>query len=102
MLQLSDDKKVLKELEDRILKSLSESSGMILDDEALIATLAEAKKTSNVVNERVAQAEIVKAEIDEACARYNCVASTGSILYFVIADLANINPMYQFSLFYFD
>merc|ERR1719387_2704297 len=36
MLQLAGDKKVLKQLEDKILKLLSESSGNILDDEVLI------------------------------------------------------------------
>ena len=31
--------------------------------------------------------------IDAACKQYTEVATRGSILYFVIADLANINPM---------
>ena len=36
----------LKDIEDTILKLLSESSGNILDDEELIDTLAESKTTS--------------------------------------------------------
>lgn len=39
MLQLADDKKVLKQLEDKILKLLSESSGALL---VSMAALAEA------------------------------------------------------------
>mmetsp|Transcript_1422 Transcript_1422/g.4304 ORF Transcript_1422/g.4304 Transcript_1422/m.4304 type:complete len:1452 (+) Transcript_1422:2-4357(+) len=101
MLQLADDKKVLKQLEDKILKLLSESSGNILDDEVLINTLAESKETSKAVNVRVKEAEEAAVEIDAACKEYTQVATCGSITYFVIADLANINPMYQFSLFYF-
>ncbi|CAE7211449.1 DNAH6 [Symbiodinium sp. KB8] len=101
MLQLADDKKVLKQLEDKILKLLSESSGNILDDQVLISTLGESKETSTAVNERVEAAEEAAVEIDAACKQYTEVATRGSILYFVIADLANINPMYQFSLFYF-
>ncbi|CAE7499104.1 DNAH6, partial [Symbiodinium sp. CCMP2456] len=101
MLQLADDKKVLKQLEDKILKLLSESSGNILDDQVLISTLGESKETSIAVNERVKAAEEAAVEIDAACKQYTEVATRGSILYFVIADLANINPMYQFSLFYF-
>lgn len=31
MLQLADDKKTLKQLEDKILKLLSESSGVLVD-----------------------------------------------------------------------
>ncbi|CAK9099813.1 Dynein axonemal heavy chain 6 (Axonemal beta dynein heavy chain 6) (Ciliary dynein heavy chain 6) [Durusdinium trenchii] len=101
MLQLADDKKVLKQLEDKILKLLSESSGNILDDQVLISTLGESKETSTAVNQRVKAAEEAAVEIDAACKQYTEVATRGSILYFVIADLANINPMYQFSLFYF-
>eukprot|EP00930_Biecheleria_cincta_P027502 TRINITY_DN19311_c0_g1_i1.p1 TRINITY_DN19311_c0_g1~~TRINITY_DN19311_c0_g1_i1.p1 ORF type:complete len:4103 (-),score=885.99 TRINITY_DN19311_c0_g1_i1:122-12430(-) len=101
MLQLADDKKVLKQLEDKILKLLSESQGNILDDLVLINTLGESKETSTAVNERVAAAEVAAVQIDAACKQYTEVATAGSILYFVVADLANINPMYQFSLFYF-
>ena len=32
---------------------------------------------------------------------YTCVAKRASVLYFVIADLTLIDPMYQFSLSYF-
>jgi len=101
MLQLADDNKVLKQLEDKILKLLSESKGNILDDQVLISTLGESKETSTAVNQRVKAAEEAAIEIERACKEYTEVATGGSILYFVIADLANINPMYQFSLFYF-
>lgn len=40
-------------------------------------------------------------EIDAARSQYQTVAERGSILFFVIADLALIDPMYQFSLTYF-
>merc|ERR1719261_708508 len=99
--QLAKDKKILQEMEAEILRLLSESSGNILDDQVLIDTLAQSKKTSVEVNERVSAAEILGAEIKIACNRYYPVATRGSILYFVIADLANIDPMYQFSLAYF-
>merc|ERR1719473_1023176 len=68
MLQLADDKKTLKKLEDTILKLLSESSGNILDDEVLISTLAESKNTATAVNARVAEAEVTAVEIEHACA----------------------------------
>jgi len=101
MLQMADDKKTLTQLEETILRLLSESTGNILDDEVLIRTLAESKDTSKAVNIRVAEAELTSVEIEAACKEYTHVATSGSILYFVIGDLANINPMYQFSLFYF-
>jgi dynein heavy chain len=101
MLQMADDKKTLQSLEETILRLLSESTGNILDDEILIRTLGESKETSKAVNIRVAEAEVTAIEIDAACKEYTHVATSGSILYFVISDLANINPMYQFSLSYF-
>merc|ERR1719428_1548175 len=70
MLQLAEDKKTFKKLEDPILKLLSESSGNILDDEVLINTLAESKTTSTAVNARVAEAEVTAAEIEVACQKY--------------------------------
>ena len=99
--QIAKDKKILSEMEAEILRLLSESEGNILDDQVLIDTLAQSKKTSVEVNERVSAAEVLGKEINIACNRYVPVATRGSIMYFVIADLANIDPMYQFSLAYF-
>jgi dynein heavy chain len=39
--------------------------------------------------------------IDKNRESYRSVARRGSVLYFVIADLANIDPMYQYSLEFF-
>jgi dynein heavy chain len=101
LLQMADDKKQLAMLEAKILQMLSESQGNILDDEVLINTLADSKVIAVQIGERVAEAEVTEAEINEARSRYLCVATRGSIIYFVIADLALIDPMYQYSLEYY-
>ncbi len=44
---------------------------------------------------------MTEASINEAREHYRPAATRGSILYFVVADLAAISPMYQFSLSYF-
>jgi dynein heavy chain len=62
--------------------------------------LENSKKTSKEINERIAQALIVEEEINNTRNQYRTVAIRGSILYFVIADLAGIDPMYQYSLAY--
>lgn len=74
---------------------------MILDDVELIENLKVSKITSTMVKEKIDEAEIKKVQIEEARSKYNPVAKRGSILYFVIADLPLIDPMYQFSLLYF-
>ena len=47
------------------------------------------------------EAEQTEKSINEAREYYRPAATRGSILYFVIADLSLISPMYQFSLSYF-
>lgn len=100
-MQLADFKRQLKEIEDKILKLVSEASEDILADEELINVLEQSKITSTAINERVAEAEKTAVVITEQRESYRVVACRGSILYFVIADLAMIDPMYQYSLEFF-
>lgn len=101
IMSISADKKQLKDVEEKILRMLYNSQGNILDDEELIDTLNQSKVTSSVITERVIQAEQTEKDINAARERYRSVAIRGSVLYFVVADLAEIDPMYQFSLKYF-
>ncbi|KAG6586851.1 Dynein heavy chain [Phytophthora cinnamomi] len=98
---MAQDKKQLKEIEDRILKQLSESSGNVLDDQDLIDTLQSSNVTSRIIKERVLESENTEVEINRAREEYRCVATRGSIIYFVVANLALIDPMYQYSLPFF-
>ncbi|KAL2609519.1 hypothetical protein R1flu_028092 [Riccia fluitans] len=101
VVSISSDKKQLKDLEDKILRLLKESEGNILDDEVLINTLNNSKLMSGVIQGRVKQAEITEKDIKAAREEYRVVAKRGSILYFIISDLALIDSMYQYSLSYF-
>jgi len=98
---MAADKKQITELEDKILTMLKEAEGNILDNVVLIDTLEESKKTSNIIAEHLEEAEKTNAEITAARLGYTIVATRGSILYFVVADLSRINDMYQFSLDFF-
>ena len=101
LVQMADDRKELQRLEATILQKLSESSGNILDNEELINTLSDSKGKATRIKEKVIEAEVTESEINEARSRYADVATRGSIIYFVIADLAAIDPMYQYSLEYY-
>lgn len=59
------------------------------------------KVTSETIKQRLEEAEATELQINSARERYRLVATRGSILYFVIASLSEIDPMYQFSLKYF-
>jgi dynein heavy chain len=98
IVSIAGDQRQLKEIEDRILQMLADAKGEILDDENLINSLAASKSTSRAIGERMRDAEVTTKEISEAREHYRPVATRGSILYFVIADLAQIDSMYQFSL----
>ena len=101
ILQISQDKKQLQDLEDKILVQISEAQGRILEDESLIETLDTAKITSETVNQRIEQSKVTSEEIDRAREEYRSIAKRGSVIYFVISDLSFIDPMYQYSLEFF-
>ena len=57
--------------------------------------------TSEAIKQRLEEAEATELMINSERERYRPVATRGSVLYFVIASLSEIDPMYQFSLKYF-
>jgi dynein heavy chain len=65
-----------------------------LDEDTLIEILENSKLKSTEINGRMEQSKIVEVEINETRKMYNKVSVRGSILYFVIADLSGIDPMY--------
>ncbi|KAH8862654.1 Dynein heavy chain 6, axonemal [Schistosoma japonicum] len=101
IVRINTDKNQLKETENRILKLLFESEGNILDNEDLINTLNESKIKSSEITKRLTEATITEQKITLARSKYLPIASRGSVMYFVITTLADIDPMYQFSLKYF-
>jgi len=101
VVSMASDKKQLSDLQDKVLKLLKESEGMILDNEPLINTLQQSKFTTSMIVKRVADATETDEQISTAREGYRSVATRGSLIYFVVADLAEIDPMYQYSLEYF-
>jgi dynein heavy chain len=101
VVEISTSKNELKRLENKILKDLADSNqDTILDNEDLIETLEISKTKSKVITVSLSEAEEVEQQINETRNKYRDVSVRGSILYFVIADLASIDPMYQNSLSY--
>ncbi|XP_015226728.1 PREDICTED: dynein heavy chain 7, axonemal [Cyprinodon variegatus] len=101
ILQGAENKRQLKEIEDKILEVLSSSEGNILEDEKAINVLSSSKLLSNEITEKQAVAEKTELKIDKTRMDYKPIAVHSSILFFSIADLANIEPMYQYSLTWF-
>jgi len=101
VVEIAQGRLLLKKNEDKILDLLTNSKGMILDDVDLIESLRQSKETAGIVSEKLEIAETKQEEINAAMAKYACVAQRATVLYFVVADLSLIDPMYQFSLNYF-
>lgn len=59
------------------------------------------QETSAIISTRLEEAEATEEKISIAREKYRTVAARGSCLYFVVAQLGEIDPMYQYSLKYF-
>ena len=57
--------------------------------------------TSGVISQRLKEAETTEKKISTAREKYRVIATRGSVMYFVVANMAEVDPMYQFSLKYF-
>ncbi|XP_049921653.1 dynein axonemal heavy chain 12 [Epinephelus moara] len=101
ILQSAANKRQLKETEDKILETLQSSEGNILEDESAIQILDSAKIMSNEISKKQQIAEKTEIKIAESREGYRAIAKHSSILFFSIADLTNIDPMYQYSLSWF-
>ena len=85
-----------------ILTDLKETpEDKILDAEELIVKLETGKALSDEISVNMKSNIQIEKEINELRNEYVPIAERGSILYFVVASMSKIDPMYQFSLEYF-
>uniref|UniRef100_A0A8C3E132 Dynein axonemal heavy chain 12 n=1 Tax=Corvus moneduloides TaxID=1196302 RepID=A0A8C3E132_CORMO len=101
IVQSAANKKNLQEIEKKILETLESSEGDILEDETAIQVLDSAKVMANEITKKQQIAEKTELKIAESREAYRPVAQHSAVLFFSIADLANIDPMYQYSLSWF-
>ncbi|XP_067910591.1 dynein axonemal heavy chain 10 isoform X3 [Heterodontus francisci] len=96
--ETSENKKLLKDLEDSLLRELATSTGNMLDNVELVETLEETKTKATEVMEKLMLAEKTAIDIDKLRDGYRPAAKRGAILFFVLAEMALVNSMYQYSL----
>lgn len=96
----ADIRKQLAETENAMLKTLSEVADILGDDNA-IGVLMKAGALATDIKKKEEKAAITEKEIDDARTGYQPVALKTAGLFFSIQDLANIDPMYQYSLPFF-
>jgi dynein heavy chain len=96
--EMSQNKSLLQALEDTLLRELASSSGLMLDNVELIRTLEETKSKATEISQKLVLANSTSAEVEQSRDAYRPAAKCGAVLYFVLAELATINSMYQYSL----
>ncbi|KAI7812536.1 putative dynein heavy chain 10 [Triplophysa rosa] len=96
--ETSENKRLLKDLEDSLLRELATSTGNMLDNVELIHTLEETKSKAGEVFEKLKLAEKTAIDIDMLRDGYRPAAKRGAVLFFVLAEMALVNSMYQYSL----
>ena len=101
MLSINNSKKMISDLETAILNLVKDAGNDILDNDILVNKLDESKVQSKKISEELEKAEITAKSINKERTFYRPISVRGSILYFAIASLANIDSMYNYSLEYF-
>uniref|UniRef100_G1NVC6 Dynein axonemal heavy chain 10 n=1 Tax=Myotis lucifugus TaxID=59463 RepID=G1NVC6_MYOLU len=96
--ETSENKNLLKDLEDSLLRELATSTGNMLDNVELVQTLEETKSKATEVSEKLKLAEKTALDIDRLRDGYRPAARRGAILFFVLSEMALVTTMYQYSL----
>ncbi|PVD32839.1 hypothetical protein C0Q70_08286 [Pomacea canaliculata] len=96
--ETSVNKRLLKDLEDSLLRELATSQGNMLDNTELVATLEETKTKATEVSEKLALGAATAVDIEKTRDGYRPAAKRGAILFFVLAEMSLVNTMYQYSL----
>ncbi|XP_076299453.1 dynein axonemal heavy chain 10-like [Lasioglossum baleicum] len=98
IIETSENKNLLKQLEDSLLLEIASNQGNMLDNLDLVETLENTKSSANEVMRKLYLGEVTGADVNKLRDGYRTVAQRGAILFFVLADMATVNPMYQYSL----
>ena len=101
IVQSANNKRQLKEIEDKILQTLSSSEGNILEDESAIQILDSSKVLSDDIQKKQKIAEETEKKVETSRVGYRPIAKHSANLFFSLTDLPNIDPMYQYSLTWF-
>jgi len=96
--EVTGNTKILTDLEDSLLYQLANTQGSLLDNAKIIDVLANIKVKSREVNEKLTEAREKTIEIGEKRELFRPVAARGSVLYFCIVEMIQINWMYNTSL----
>ncbi|XP_011184312.3 dynein axonemal heavy chain 10 [Zeugodacus cucurbitae] len=96
--QTSENKQLLQQLEDSLLRELATSTGNMLDNVELIETLENTKTKAAAVSEQLQLSAETSKDIEKLRNGYRPVAVRGAVLFFALSDMSTVNSMYQYAL----
>jgi len=88
----------LSEFEKKLLEALANSTGNILENKPLIASLEQTKLQSSSIEKALGESGQLQVSLDQQREVYRNFSVIGSNLFMVFGDLLKMNNMYQFSL----
>lgn len=77
------------------------TSARVLDDEEIVDILRKSRAASSEIAERIKATEKAEGEIGALRGRFAPLATRGALLYFLVAGLARLSPVYRFPLDWF-
>ena len=86
------------ELEDKILNQIASSGDDILEDDVLMGTLDESKAQFKQIEQQMKESEVTMQHIENIREQFSQVAVRVARLFFVLVQIMNVDPMYQYSL----
>ena len=101
IIQVAEYTRNMQIFEDKILSMLQTGGNTILDNEELINSLTESKLLSIELGKKLDHARHAEQRIFSIQSNYIPAAKLSSVLYFCVADLVNIDFMYQYSMGWF-
>ena len=96
-----NNRKILSELEAKILEKLSLEKKLLLEDETALNVLTASKQKSRELAQKQALSEETEKKIELARFEYSRISDKIAALFFAVDDLVNIETMYQYSLEYY-
>lgn len=96
--KVTEKKKKLTYLDAMLLQKLNSVDGNLIDDDELVDILGKTKNESKDIQDQLQDADNKTIEINEKREIYRPVAVRGSVMYFCMIEIANIDWMYNSSL----
>lgn len=101
MRENTENRQQQKDLEQEILDLLSESNQDFVKNDQLVNSLTKSKENSKEIDMRLLSSAIVQEKIEKNRNNYKPLAELTTYIYFIIKELYKWEPMYQFSLQWF-